>query len=488
MAILETYKVTADSVPATISIVSVSLQLVPQYEIIMPELDKGTEALLNHLSEELSPKIPLMGSMQKETFLKEAMEALTRRLPGQKESEIKILAGMLLHRMLGLGFLEILMKDNWLEEISINGSKQPISVYHKKYGWCKTTKTFGSEEEIYNIASQIGRKAGREINSLQPIMDAHLETGDRVAATLFPVSQENTITIRRFARNPWTPVHFIEAKTLSPEIASLLWQAMQYELNILIAGGTASGKTSMLNSICSFLPASQRIISIEDTREIRLPNELVWNWIPLSSRNRNPEGMGEVTMLDLMVASLRMRPDRIIVGEIRRKRQAESLFEAMHTGHSVYATMHADTAEQVRRRLTEPPMAIPSAELEALHLVVVQYRDRRKGVRRVLEVAEVLGNEGKIELNHLYRWRARGDSFEKVNESISIQEELNLHTGMTPKEIEEDRRQKQVILQWMAANNVKEIDDVGRLMRIYYKDPLSIYQAAEKKKKIKDIL
>jgi flagellar protein FlaI len=130
---------------------------------------------------------------------------------------------------------------------------------------------------------------------------------------------------------------------MTPDMAALLWQAMQYEMNVLVAGGTASGKTSALNGLVALVQPFQRILTIEDTRELMLPT-YQWNWIPMITRLPNPEGLGEVTMLDLLVNALRMRPDRIVMGEIRRKREAEVLFEAMHTGHSVYSTMHADTS------------------------------------------------------------------------------------------------------------------------------------------------
>jgi flagellar protein FlaI len=260
---------------------------------------------------------------------------------------------------------------------------------------------------------------------------------------------------------------------------------MQYELNIIVAGGTASGKTSVLNGITSLIPPKQRIISIEDTREIFLPKDLHWNWVPLTTRNPNPEGKGEITMLDLMVASLRMRPDRIIVGEVRRKEQAEAMFETMHTGHSVYATMHADTVEQVERRLLEPPIAIPKSELGALHLIIVQYRDRRTGRRRTLELAEVLSAEGDdntVELNYLYRWRPRSDTFEKINESIRLMQELNLHTGMTTAEIKKDLKDKEEILKWLIKHQIKEVDLVGKITKIYYATPEVIIEAAKNDK------
>ena len=498
--LIESYRIIADNVPAVVNIWSDEDENVPIYELNMPNLGPGTNALLDSLTDELSEKVPVeieevtdTKKIQKlkDDFFMHAKEVIKKRLPKNADEQISILAGTLLHQMYGLGFIDVVMADNWLEELAVNGSKEPVSVYHKKYGWCKTNKLIKDEEDIYNLSSQIGRKVGREISSLKPIMDAHLLTGDRVASTLFPISTGgSTITIRRFARNPWTAAHFAspQYKTFSKEIAAFLWQAMQYELNILVAGGTGSGKTSMLNSICSFLPPNQRIISIEDTREISLPKELHWNWVPMTTRNPNPEGQGEVTMLDLMVSSLRMRPDRIIVGEVRRREQAETMFEAMHTGHSVYTTMHADTAEQVKRRLLEPPIQIPKPEIESLQLILMQFRDRRKNMRRTLELAEILRGGEELELNYLYRWRPRTDKFEKGNDSIRVMEDLNLHTGMTPKEINDDLKEKENILGWMIKKDIKDIDEFGKIMSMYYKNNKKLMDAVSKKKDKKYVI
>lgn len=499
--LIDSYTVIADKVPARVKIWDAEEENVLTYEIIIPKVAKATRAILEDLKDKLAKKVPVeveeitdpeKTEILKQKFFLDAKEVIKKALPKQEESKIDIMSGIMLHKMLGLGFVDVFMADNWLEELAINGIRQPISVYHKKHGWCKTTIKLQTEEEIYNLSSQIGRKVGREISNLNPIMDAHMLTGDRVVATLFPISTGgNTITIRRFARNPWTIIHFIspEYKTLSPGIAAFLWQAIHYELNILVAGGTASGKTSVLSAISGLMPINQRIISIEDTREISLPQQLHWNWVPLTTRNPNPEGQGEVTMLDLMISSLRMRPDRIIVGEVRRKAQAETMFEAMHTGHSVYTTMHADTVEQVKRRLIEPPIQIPATEVESLQLVLVQYRDRRKGIRRTLELAEILtgGREG-IETNYLHRWLPRTDKFEKVNDSIRVFEDLNLHTGMTPKEINADLKEKENILKWMLKNNARDIDQVGKVMRAYYRNKDLLLNLVKKNKKADSIL
>jgi flagellar protein FlaI len=194
----------------------------------------------------------------------------------------------------------------------------------------------------------------------------------------------------------------------------------------------------------------------------------------------NAEGMGEVTMLDLLVNSLRMRPDRIVMGEIRRKNEAEVLFEAMHTGHSVYSTIHADTGSQVLKRLIEPPIEVPESEVEDLHLILVQYRDRRKNIRRTLELSEVITGAGGPELNRIYTWKARDDAFQFVKPPRAYMQELNLHTGFSEQECNDDLKSKASVLKWMEKNKLENIEDVGRVMKLYYAEPDSILEAAEK--------
>jgi flagellar protein FlaI len=252
---------------------------------------------------------------------------------------------------------------------------------------------------------------------------------------------------------------------------------MQNELSLIIAGGTGSGKTSFLNAIAGFIPANQRVISIEDTRELTLPKYL--QWVPLVTREPNPEGKGEVTMLDLLVNSLRMRPDRILVGEIRRQKEAEVMFEAMHTGHSVYATLHADNSEQTITRLTTPPISLPNEVLDAVAGIVVQFRHRRYNLRRTLEFTEVLKN-GKI--NNVYRWDATKDVIAKTANLSRIANLLNLYAGLTEKEIKADVDEKSTVLEWMVSKKYFDIDQVGHIVSTYYSYPEEVVSAAEKDK------
>lgn len=495
-AVLESYDLISDNVPAKVAIVKE--KGMKRYDVEFLSLGLPTKIFLDNVRDELSAKIPARPlevsdierlARAKEEFARRIEEGLEKYELGENANNV--LSGLLLHNMFGLGDMELLADDVWLEEIAINNSKTPIAVYHRKFGWMETNMYIPSEEEIFNYAAQIGRKVGRQIAVLTPILDARLETGDRVTATITPISSHgNTMTIRKFAREPWTIISLMRApaKTMTPEMAALLWQAIHYELNIMVAGGTASGKTSTLNALCALIPPNQRIVTIEDTRELLLPKKQ-WNWIPLVTRSPNPEGMGGVGMLDLMISSLRMRPDRIVVGEMRKKDEAEVLFEAMHTGHAVCSTMHADTGGQVIRRLTQPPFEIPQSELEALHLLLVQYRDRRKNLRRTLEISEIVaGTEGRLTPKIVYRWRARKDAFDKVTEATRYYSEINLHTGMTRAEIDKDLKERAKILRWMMKKNISNIEDVGKVMSAYYSDPQLVYRHAKKNRSFKKLV
>ncbi len=487
--VIATYSFKADNVPATVEIVDSNREKF--YRISFVELTLETRLFLDYIKDELLKSVPAEQSDVADVERLAKIRAdfhrlILKRLGAYQlgDESTSLLSGLMLHSMFGLGQLDVLTHDDFLEEVAIINSKLPVGVYHRRFGWLKTNMYMPNEEETFNYAAQIGRRVGRSIAVLTPIMDARLETGDRVNATLAPISSHgNTITIRRFARNPWTIVSLINesARTMTPEMAAILWQAIHYELNIIVAGGTASGKTSALNALCAFIPPNQRVLTIEDTRELILP-KFVWNWIPLLTRNPNSEGLGEVTMLDLMVTSLRMRPDRIVLGETRKKAEAEVLFEAMHTGHSVCSTFHADTSTQVVRRLTTPPIEVPPSEIDSLHLLLVQYRDRRRNLRRTLEISEVQTGLQAAELapSIVYRWRPRTDTFDKVAEPVKLYKELNLHTGMTKEDIIEDQRKRATILRWMLKNNLSDIDSVGKIMSMYYADPEGIYELAKR--------
>src|SRR3989338_3425436 len=296
MVLIQTYNFFSGNIPITVNIESDKNDFVLIYKVSISSISANTEIILEKIRDELVEKVKLsvadITDPKKVDYIRNKFKTTI-----------------------------VYLLDKYLPDIT-EETKNFLTTYLMQ-------KSFGL------------RKVGRSITLLTPLLDAHLETGDRVNATLYPISvRGNTITIRKFAVKTITIVDMINNGVISISSASLLWNSIQYELSCLITGGTATGKTSFLGAVCCFFPPNQRIISVEDTQEIKLPKYL--HWIPMITRQANVEGKGEVTMLDLIVNSLRMRPDRIVVGEIRRKQEAETLFEAMHTGHSVYATLHAN--------------------------------------------------------------------------------------------------------------------------------------------------
>jgi flagellar protein FlaI len=485
--VLDSYSFDASGIRANVKVVRRD-EYSPVYEVQTPLIEEGTKIyLLRTLKAELISRVkldineivdPKLAPGVRKKFEDTARQLLERQFPALPEDKKRMLIAYLLHNTLGLGDLEVLTGDDALEEIVINGVDSPVWVYHQRHGWCKTNINMPSEESIYDYAAIIGRRIGRQINTLNPLMDAHLVNGDRVNATLFPISTcGNTITIRKFSKNPWTMPILLEANCLSSELAALLWTCIQNELSLLVAGGTGSGKTSFLNALACMFPPNQRVISIEDTRELTLPSFL--QWVPLNTREANAEGKGEITMLDLMVNSLRMRPDRMLVGEIRRQREAEIMFEAMHTGHAVYGTMHADNALETISRLTNPPISIPKEVLDSLSGIVVQFRHRKLGIRRTLEFAEVM-KEG--ELNVLYRWNIRNDAIKEMNPISALVSTLSLYAGMSFKEIKDDMAEKSKILNWMTAHKYRSVDAVGKIVAHYYADPSYVVSLSDNDK------
>ncbi len=490
--IKETYEIVA-GVPFKISILSEKGIL--KYNASIPRIGAGTRALLNELKAELVRVVqvsaaeiidPEAVASMKEKFKARAEQMIKEKVPKIDTASINLFISLLLNEMLGLGNIELLLQDPNLEEIVIVSAKEPVRIYHKKYGWLPTNIQMSNEEEIVNYSNIIARRVGRQITTLQPLLDAHLVTGDRANAVLYPINTKgNTITIRKFARDPWTVVDLVKSNTCTSGIFSVIWLAIEYEMNILISGGTASGKTTMLNVCMPFIPPNHRLISIEDTRELQLPEYLYWT--PLVTRQPNPEGKGEVNMLDLLINSLRMRPDRIILGEIRRAVDAEVLFEAMHTGHSVYATVHADTINQTIQRLISPPISLPANLLDAVHLNIVMFRDRRTGRRRTLQIGEFLvetqeGGKTTVNPNIIYRWEPSSDTLKPHADSLRLFEELSRHTGMTQEQINDDIEKKRKIIEWLVKFNVRGIENVGKIMRNYYLDRDSVINAVLKGK------
>ncbi len=481
--VLEEYTNTVRNIPVSISIVMKKDSYTLSYNVSISGISRTTEVILEEIQEDLIKKMNLEDfSVNEKTgkagqkFEEEAKKLVDLFFLHSSEQDREILLSYLLSRSLGIGYVDFLLHDQFLEEITIDGAKQPIRVYHRKHGWLQTNIFMSTEEQIRQTAARIGRNVGRQLNTLNPLLDAYLSTGERVNATIKPITPKgNTITIRKFSEDPWTITRFIANGTLTSEVAALLWQVIHYEMSVLVVGGTASGKTSTLNALANFIPPNQRIVSIEDTRELALASYLYW--VPMMTRLPNAEGKGDVTMEDLLVNSLRMRPDRILVGEVRRHRDAETMFEAIHTGHSCYGTFHANNTHEAVARLTSEPVKVPKALLSAINLVLVQFRNRRTGHRKTLEVAELTESTN---YNVIYKYDARKDSLDASGKSQRLFKELSVFTGLSEKELMDDLNERKFILDSMVRLKVFNIENVGKVMADYYTDKKSLVSRLRK--------
>jgi len=333
--------------------------------------------------------------------------------------------------ILGLGPLEPLIADPTITEVMVNGAK---NIYVEREGKIvRTNAIFESDEHLMRIIEKIVAPLGRRIDESSPYVDARLPDGSRVNAVIPPISLIGPVlTIRKFFKIPLTVEKLIEFGTVTPEVMELLKACVVAKLNILISGGTGTGKTTFLNILSGFIPNDERIITVENAAELQLRQEHV---VTLESRPPNIEGRGEITIQDLVINTLRMRPDRIVVGECRGP-EAFDMLQAMNTGHEgSMTTVHANTTRDATARLENmvlmagmdlPPRAIREQIAGALN-VIVQLERMRDGSRRVVSVSEVQGMEGDvITMSDIFKFEAVGYESGKVIGALRP-------TGLRPK-------------------------------------------------------
>ena len=409
---------------------------------------------------------------RREFYLKKIKEIINNSPElGVPATKVDFYSDMVVREMIGYGILDSLTKDENLEEIMVIGPQRPVYLWHIKYEMVKTNIQFGNDEEILNIASRIAREVNRRIDVQQPILDARLPDGSRVNATVPPISLNGvTMTIRKFRKDPFTIIDLVNFGTINSELAAFLWAASDglnaKPANILVSGGTSSGKTTTLNAIVSFISPKERVLTIEDTAEVRLPID---HWVRFETRPPSIEGTGEVTLDILVKNALRMRPDRIIVGEVRHA-EAFTMFTAMNTGHDgCLGTVHANSAHETVTRLVNPPMNVPVVMLEALDLVVVEQKimDRRKGmVRRITEVSEIESMTGMTpNMRTLFEWDPPTDTLKKNNVPSKYVQKLQKYTGMSKKDIDMELEKRKDFIDDLCNRGIRSFDAVVAELR-----------------------
>jgi flagellar protein FlaI len=372
-----------------------------------------------------------------------------------------------------LGKLTPFVFSEDLEEIMVVGRNLPVFVYHRDRGMIKTDVVL-AEDEIRDIIEKIAQYAGRAVGPENPLLDARLPDGSRVNATLQSVSPKgSSITIRRFKSTPLNILDLMKFETIDLGLTAFLWLCVDglgvKPANILIVGGTACGKTTTLNALSGFIPESQRIVSIEDTQELSLEHE---NWVPLETKPPSPGAENEVTMDDLLKNALRMRPDRILVGEVRGK-EALTLFSAMNTGHDgCMATIHANSCREALTRIQSHPMSVPEMMIPALDLIIAQkrYTKGQKFFRRIFEVTEVAGREGdNILMNTLFSYDIKTDRLNTNIMNGRIIQELSTLSGFSVKELDEEMSRREVILDTMRNYELTSAE-IATVIKGYYSD------------------
>lgn len=364
--------------------------------LIIYELNKNTQSELNedHVHKVIS-------------------DVLERENPSVSRSDRAKIGNELYNDIMGYGPIDSLLSDPDVTEIMVNG---PNKIFYEKRGRIQRSELcFRDNDHVMNIIDRIVSGVGRHIDEASPMVDARLADGSRVNAVIPPISLVGpVITIRKFSQKPFSAQNLIEFHSVTQNMVSFLEACVKGKLNVVVSGGTGSGKTTLLNVLSSFIPENERIVTIEDAAELQLGQEHV---ITLESRPSNLEGRGQITIRDLVKNALRMRPDRIIVGEVRSG-EALDMLQAMNTGHDgSLTTTHANSPRDALSRIEtmvlmsgmELPLRAIREQIASAIDIVVQQSRMRDGTRKVLSISEVCGMEGDmIVLQEIFHYKTSG--------------------------------------------------------------------------------
>ena len=392
------------------------------------------------------------------------------------DKKLAQLGEMVIDAMVGYGQIEPLLADDGIEEVMVIGVKVPVYIAHRKHGAMPTNIVFDNDDDIQRIIERIGRFSGRKIDLANPLLDARLPDGSRVNATLRPASLDgSTITIRKFQAEALTIINLLNFETFGSDVAAFLWLAVEglhvKPANILVSGGTGSGKTTTLNCLGNFIPEKDRIITIEDTAELQINAP---HMIRMETKPPSAEGTGGLDFNDILVNTLRMRPDRLILGEVRGS-EAATLFVAMNTGHDGnLGTCHANTANETVTRLVNAPMNVPMIMISALDLVIMQNRITVAGKvkRRVTEIAEVAGTElDKVLLNKIFEHDPKTDKVVPTGTPSRLKQDIAFKAGISGEELNVEVEKRQILLDYLLKEEIMALEEVSKWIQDYHKDP-----------------
>jgi archaeal flagellar protein FlaI len=377
---------------------------------------------------------------------------------------------------IGLNEADPLLRDYFIEDIECNGVDTPIFIIHRLYRNLRTNVIYRDMDKLASFIEKLAQRTGRYVSYAQPLLDGTLPDGSRVNATYTKdvSSRGPTFTIRKFTKIPWTPIQLISMNTLSPEMLAYFWILLENKSNILVTGGTASGKTTLLNALAFFIPPEARVVSIEDTREINLPRE---NWLPAVARTSIGVGkIGEVDLFEILKSSFRQNPDYLIVGEVRGK-EAFVLFQGMASGHASISTIHAESVDTLVRRLQTPPISLSPTLVNSLDCVAIATHATVKGhesrkVRAIVEVVNV-NKDGTALINTPFKWEPKNDLFYYKKQS-KVFEKISLKSGTPVEKLQEELGTRSRLLYGLFKRKIFGFDEVGRIINEYFKNPVEV--------------
>ena len=473
--LLEIYPVRMPYAYSTITFDQESHQI--KYLAVEPTLlEKEVQSLKiiqDHLRTTLNTPLEQIGSRDKAiAVMKNGMEEAVKLYKLTLDAPVsEIMLYYIIRDYLDYGKLDLMMKDPMIEDVSCNGPKIPLYIWHRKYESIPTNVKYDNDEELDSFIIRLAYKGKRMISVSTPLLDASLPEGSRVQLTYgrYATRQGSTYTIRKFKEDPLTIIDLIINGTISAEMAAFFWYLVENKISIFVCGGVASGKTTMLNGLSIFITPDAKIVTIEDTPEVQLYHQ---NWIRGVTRPATASS-GGIELFDLLKASMRQRPDYILVGEIRGA-EAYTLFQAMSTGHLGLATLHAESADSALRRLETEPMNIPRMMIASLNMIVIMARREINGkpTRRVISCDEVKGldDEGEIIHEALFQWDPKEDKWDMPSESYFLKKAA-IAKGITVEDALNDIKTRTDLLTFMVNQNKRTFIDVSQFIRDYAKTP-----------------
>ncbi|MBI5332953.1 MAG: type II/IV secretion system ATPase subunit [Candidatus Aenigmarchaeota archaeon] len=431
------------------------------YTVVEPVINEEEKTGLEKLKTALIHFIDLpMSSVTDErtmmNFLEEKviwlLEETDISIPAESYAKIMY---YLYRDFVGLNQLEPLLRDPYIEDIACDGVGVPIYVVHQRFGTIKTSIAIEDEDMLRELVVKLSQRCNRYISYAEPLLDGSLPDGTRVNATLARdvTSRGPTFSIRKFRDKPFSPIEMLSFKTADPDILAYMWFVVENGSNILLCGGTGTGKTSFMNTVCMFVPEEAKIVTIEDTREIRIHHE---NWLPAVARiGFGGTKTGEVTMFDLLKESFRQNPNYIIVGEVRGE-EAAVMFQAMASGMTAMSTMHAGSADDALKRLQTRPISLPPTLMDTLDILIVMTHAYERGasarrIKEIVEIDHVDSATNKVVTNRAFYWNPVKDNY--AHGKTTLLENIAQIKGYSKDYVKREMADRKKVIDWLVDKN-----------------------------------